>query len=211
MWLAFYNENVGDVLMLTRSVNTNEDLIEVTSQGNVTIIKDGESGDIVSVNIKGLADALKLDHSGQQFLSKEDLDHVNQAIQASGFDLEIDLDKSPKFVVGYVEELEAHEDSDHLSVTQTQVGPAKSLQIVCGASNIAQGQKILVALPGAVMPSGAIIWPGNLRGVDSFGMICSTRELNLTDIEDLPGIWELDDHFLPGTALEEVVDYYREA
>lgn len=55
------------------------------------------------------------------------------------------------------------------------------------------------------MPSGAIIWDGELRGVASHGMICSTRELNLTEIEDKPGIWVLPQDFAAGTPLAEVV------
>ena len=58
------------------------------------------------------------------------------------------------------------------------------------------------------MPSGAIIWPGELRGVESFGMICSTRELGLAHLEDLPGIWELRPQFSVGTALADVVAAY---
>ena len=68
---------------------------------------------------------------------------------------------------------------------------------------------VLVARPGAAMPNGMIIWPGELRGVESFGMICSTRELGLSDIEDLPGIWELKDSFEPGMSLKEVVASYK--
>lgn len=60
------------------------------------------------------------------------------------------------------------------------------------------------------MPSGAIIWPGELRGVASNGMICSTRELGLEAIENYPGIWELPSKFEVGTPLERVVDYYRD-
>lgn len=77
--------------------------------------------------------------------------------------------RSPKFVVGYVKECLPHEDSDHLSVTQTEVDNGEVLQIVCGAANIKKGQRVVVAKPGAVMPSGSIIWPGELRGVASNG------------------------------------------
>ena len=62
------------------------------------------------------------------------------------------------------------------------VGTEK-LQIVCGAKNIAQGQKVVVAKVGAVMPSGMMIKDAELRGVPSKGMICSERELGLTDSE----------------------------
>ena len=78
-----------------------------------------------------------------------------------------------KLVTGYVQSCVPHEDSDHLSVTQTEVANGEVLQIVCGAKNIREGLRVVVAQPGAMMPNGLIIWPGNLRGVDSYGMICS--------------------------------------
>ena len=53
----------------------------------------------------------------------------------------------------------------------------ETLQIVCGAPNVDAGQKVVVAKIGAVMPSGMLIKEGNLRGVDSYGMLCSAREL----------------------------------
>ena len=72
-----------------------------------------------------------------------------------------------------------HPDSDHLSITETEVGDGEVLQIVCGAANIRKGLKVVVAKPGAMMPDGLMIWPGTLRGVESFGMICSAKELHL--------------------------------
>lgn len=209
MWIAFYNEQgVGDVLMLTRG-NANENHLKFESNNNVTIIRDHSQNDeIFSVNIFNISETFKPSSNGNVDLTEEEVSKVNELIKNAGFDLEIEVDTDPKFVVGYVESCEKHEDSDHLSVTQTSVG-SEVLQIVCGASNIAQGMNVLVAKPGAVMPSGAIIWPGELRGVESFGMICSTRELGLTDIEDLPGIWELSSSLKAGTSLDEVVASYR--
>lgn len=208
MWLAFYNENVGDVLLLTRGGGVPDDFIETESQGNVTLIKDRRSSEVVSANIFNMKDAIKPANNGNITLTEADLEWVNEQIQAVGFNLTIDVDNTPKFVVGYVEEVEAHEDSDHLSITQTDIGD-EVVQIVCGASNIDEDQYVIVAKPGAVMPNGAIIWPGELRGEASNGMICSTSELGLSDIDDMPGIWELEDEFEPGTPLEEVVSFYR--
>lgn len=208
MWLAFYNENVGDVLLLTRGGGVPDDFIETESQGNVTLIKDRRSGEVVSANIFNMKDAIKPANNGNITLTEADLEWVNEQIQAVGFNLTIDVDNTPKFVVGYVEEVEAHEDSDHLSITQTDIGD-EVVQIVCGASNIDEDQYVIVAKPGAVMPNGTIIWPGELRGEASNGMICSTSELDLSDIDDMPGIWELEDEFEPGTPLEEVVSFYR--
>ena len=66
----------------------------------------------------------------------------------------------------------AHPDSDHLNICQVNIGD-KKVQIVAGAPNAALGLKTIVALPGAMMPSGALIFPGKLRGEDSYGMMCA--------------------------------------
>lgn len=208
MWLAFYNQQaVGDVLMLT-SGSISDDHVVTESNGDVTIIKDRTNDSIVAINLFNSSNTLDISGNGPIELNEEQANRVNGLIQAAGFDINVSFDNSPKFVVGYVEECVAHEDSDHLSITQTRVGENEVLQIVCGARNIAKGQHVLVAKPGAVMPSGGIIWPGALRGVESLGMICSTRELGLADLEDLPGIWELRPQFEAGTPLNEVIAAY---
>src|SRR5699024_11340389 len=81
-----------------------------------------------------------------------------------------------KFVVGYAQEKQFHENADKLTVCQVDVGD-ETLQIVCGAPNVEQGQKVVVAKVGATMPSGMKIKQTKLRGVSSYGMICSKREL----------------------------------
>ena len=82
-------------------------------------------------------------------------------------------------VVGKVITCEMHPDSDHLHVCTVDVGEAEPLQIVCGAPNVAAGQKVPVALSGAVLPGGVKIKKGKLRGVVSNGMICSHEELGI--------------------------------
>jgi tRNA-binding protein len=82
------------------------------------------------------------------------------------------------------------------------VGDGEEHQIVCGAPNIAQGQKVVVALPGTLMPNGEQIWPGALRGVDSYGMICSARELGLPHAPQKRGIMVVPDNFEVGAEFE---------
>ncbi len=86
-------------------------------------------------------------------------------------------------VVGFVQEATRHPESDHLSVCKVDVGEKHGgvLQIVCGAPNVAAGQFVPVALVGVTMPGGLVIKKAKLRGVESSGMICSERELGLTD------------------------------
>jgi len=111
------------------------------------------------------------------------------------------VDFTPKFVVGYVESAEKHPDADKLSICQVETDQG-TVQIVCGAPNVATGQKVVVAKPGAVMPSGLIIRPSKLRGESSQGMICSARELNLPDAPQEKGILVLDDEYEVGKAFE---------
>ncbi|MEY3767559.1 MAG: hypothetical protein RLZZ11_629 [Cyanobacteriota bacterium] len=94
-------------------------------------------------------------------------------------------------VVGFVRDRQPHPNADKLSVCQVEVGADAPLQIVCGASNVRAGIHVPVALVGAVLPAVDLtIKPAELRGVASSGMICSLKELGLTDSSD--GIAILD-------------------
>jgi phenylalanyl-tRNA synthetase beta chain len=84
-------------------------------------------------------------------------------------------------VVGFVAEREKHPDADKLNVCQVDVGAPERLQIVCGAANVAAGQKVVVSIVGAQLPGGVKIKKAKLRGVESQGMICSARELGMND------------------------------
>lgn len=84
-------------------------------------------------------------------------------------------------VVGYVKQREKHPDADKLSVCIVDAGQGEDLQIVCGAKNVAAGQKVPVALVGAKLPDGLRIKRAKLRGVESQGMICSAKELGMND------------------------------
>lgn len=101
-------------------------------------------------------------------------------------------------VIGYVESCIQHENADKLKVCQIDVGD-KVLQIICGAPNIAGGQKVIVALPGAVLPGDFKIKKAKIRGVASNGMVCSLAELGVQDFEkEELGIYVLDDDALVG-------------
>ena len=97
-------------------------------------------------------------------------------------------------VVGEVIECEMHPDSDHLHVCKVNIG-TEILQIVCGAPNVRIGLKVIVALPGAVLPGEFKIKAGKIRGIESNGMLCSIAELGLDSKflkpEDKEGIHEL--------------------
>jgi phenylalanyl-tRNA synthetase beta chain len=107
------------------------------------------------------------------------------------------------FVVGRVLSVEKHPDADKLSVCEVDAGEG-GRTIVCGARNVAAGQTVPVALPGAVMPDGTRLGKAKLRGVESDGMILSEAELQIGD--DAAGIAVFDeDGLAPGTPLSDVI------
>jgi phenylalanyl-tRNA synthetase beta chain len=92
-------------------------------------------------------------------------------------------------VVAHVKSVAQHPNADKLRVTEVDAGTGETLTIVCGAPNVAAGQKVPCALVGASLP-GLVIRKANLRGVESNGMLCSARELGLS--EDHAGLLVLD-------------------
>ncbi|CAK1221932.1 tRNA-binding EMAP/Myf domain (EMAP) [Fructobacillus cardui] len=184
--IAVYNQAaVGDILMLTFAPATGK--VAQETKGQVTKVVDAESQQTLGINIEGAGASLALtDQAGQVFLTESQVAQVNQILQDAGFDDAIAVEQS-NLVVGEVVSMTAHPDSDHLYVTQANVGNGESLQIVSGSPNMQEGIRVVVAKPGSMMPSGAIIWDGALRGVPSAGMIVSGRELKLPGAPDKPG------------------------
>lgn len=104
-------------------------------------------------------------------------------------------------VVAEVVECVEHPDSDHLHVTKLNIGEPELIQVVCGAPNVAAGQKVLVATIGTVLGEDFKIKKGKMRGVESFGMICAEDELGIG--EDHSGIMVLDPAAVPGTPAKD--------
>ncbi|MGC2372302.1 MAG: phenylalanine--tRNA ligase subunit beta [Solirubrobacteraceae bacterium] len=112
------------------------------------------------------------------------------------------------FVVGRVLTVEPHPDADRLRVCEVDTGEDSPAGIVCGAPNVAAGQTVAVALPGATMPDGSRIKAAKLRGVPSSGMILAADELQIDS--DHGGIMVLDESIVdaelaPGTPLQDVL------
>jgi phenylalanyl-tRNA synthetase beta chain len=106
------------------------------------------------------------------------------------------------FVVGKVVRCEKHPKADRLSACMVDTGDGER-PIVCGAPNVATGQTVAVALPGARMPNGEKLRKAKLRGIPSEGMILAVDELEIGDDHD--GIMELDESLAAGTPLSEVL------
>lgn len=195
MWISFYNkEGIGDTLLLS-SGTTDRYNVSIKTVGDITQVSQMDTGQVIGYNLANISKHLDLSEKLGNFeLSPQEQSRVLDLIKQAGFDTS-HLDLSPKaaLVVGYVETCQPHPDSDHLSITQTRISEDQVLQIVCGAPNVKAGQKVVVASPGTVMPNGAVIWPGQLRGVDSFGMLCSARELGIDTGNQKKGILVLGD------------------
>jgi phenylalanyl-tRNA synthetase beta chain len=142
-------------------------------------------------------------------LTSDELAHL---LTMSGLEVEELEPVAPPFtnvVVAQVREVAKHPDADRLNVCQVDVGNGALLNIVCGAPNVRPGMKVPCALAGAVLPPGAdgnpfLIKVGKLRGVESQGMLCSARELKLS--EDHGGLLELPEDAPIGRNFR---DYYH--
>lgn len=194
---VFYNPSgIGDVLIIPIKDGNRYELT-YESFGDVTKIT--ENGHVLGYNIFHASSYLDFDHleAGAIKLTEQLVTDIEKAFAKNDLNERLDVDLSPKFVVGHVLEKEKHSNADKLSVCQVDVGK-ETLQIVCGAPNVSAGQKVVVAKPGAIMPSGLKIKPTELRGVPSNGMICSQKELGLPITQKEKGIYVLDDSFTIG-------------
>lgn len=200
MKVAYNKAHVGDVLLVQLSM---EPIVKTAMDraGDVAILKEETTGEVKAFNLFNASKYVELDVAGNVEVTPELVEKLEAALKANGAEISLDVDFSPKFVVGYVESKEKHPNADKLSVCKVNVGD-ETLQIVCGAPNVDAGQKVVVAKVGAVMPSGLLIKEGNLRGEDSFGMLCSARELAIPGAPEVKGILVLEDSAEVGSPFE---------
>jgi phenylalanyl-tRNA synthetase beta chain len=134
-------------------------------------------------------------------------EEIAERLTAAGLELDtlhrVGVGAPDEFVVGRVLSAEQHPDADRLSVCQVDDGSGETRTIVCGAPNVAAGQTVAVARPGAVMPDGTVLGKAKLRGIESSGMILAEDELGIG--EDHAGIMVLDGEAEPGSALTDVL------
>jgi phenylalanyl-tRNA synthetase beta chain len=142
-------------------------------------------------------------------LSAAELAHL---LTMSGLEVEECRDVAPPFtgvVVGHVLKMEKHPNADKLKVCQVDVGAAHPLGIVCGAPNVVEGMKVPCAIVGARLPGPTPDKPleikaATMRGVESRGMLCSARELGLSD--DHSGLLKLAEDALIGRDVRELLE-----
>ncbi|MEY8751872.1 YtpR family tRNA-binding protein [Alkalicoccobacillus gibsonii] len=194
---VFYNlKGVGDTLLISLS-NTEVAEQSYERTGNIARIFDTETNKTIGYNVFNASTFGVIDDSGVVELTDSVKSLIQSAFSKEGMTLSFDGADQPTFVVGYVTSKEKHPNADKLGICQVDVGQ-ETLQIVCGAPNVEAGQKVVVALVGAVMPSGLQIKQASLRGVESNGMICSAKELNLPNAPEEKGILVLDESYEAG-------------
>jgi phenylalanyl-tRNA synthetase beta chain len=137
-----------------------------------------------------------------------DVQAIEQRLTMTGTKVEAihhhGVPSTDNFVLGRVLSAEQHPNADRLRVCSVELGPpAGPATIVCGAPNVAAGQTVAVARPGAVMPDGAKLGTAKLRGVVSEGMILAESELEIGPGGS--GIMVLDGDLAPGTPLQEAL------
>ncbi len=141
-------------------------------------------------------------------IKDKDINEIAENMTRVGneYDEASSLIKANKLVVGEVIECDMHPESDHLHITKINVGK-EVLDIVCGAPNMRKGIKVIVALPGAILPGGTIK-ESTIRGAKSNGMCCSLAELGLDKKflteKDIEGIHEFPQDALVG---EDAIKY----
>lgn len=158
---------------------------------------------------------MKISYNWLSSYIKTDLEvqKIGEILTNTGLEVEAientasELQELKGVVVGKVITLEKHPNADKLKVATVDVGIGENLQIVCGAPNIAEEQKVPVATVGTVLKgadgTSFTIKEAKLRGVDSFGMICSEAELGVSDNHD--GIWVLEPAYKIGTPISELI------
>ena len=137
-------------------------------------------------------------------LSSDELAHL---LTMAGLEVEALEAVAPAFnnvVVAEVLEVVKHPNADRLNVCQVNVGEAQPLTIVCGAANVAVGVKVPCARIGAVLPGDFAIKQAKVRNVESFGMLCSEKELGLAT--ESSGLWLLPDDAPVGKTLREYLE-----
>ena len=137
-------------------------------------------------------------------LSSDELAHV---LTMAGLEVEALEAVAPAFnnvVVAEVLEVVKHPNADRLNVCQVNVGETSPLTIVCGAANVAAGVKVPCARIGALLPGDFAIKQAKVRNVESFGMLCSAKELGLA--EESQGLWLLPPDAPVGKTLREYLD-----
>lgn len=190
----FYNKkNLNDTLVISVSNQVQSD-IEMNDDYYAFYYEK----ELVGLNIFNFSKYMKLEE-GFLYPTKEIIQTIKKITK---IDLTKHIDKN--FVVGKVKNAQKI-GGTHLHWCDVIVSDDSVLKIVCGAPNVATGQFVVVAMVGTSMPHGIPILKGKIQGFESFGMLCSAKELNLKNKEKQEGIILLDEtKYQIGSLFKEV-------
>lgn len=184
----FYNkQGIGDVL-LVRFLPS--EVVSHQRINNLCVLYDG-SQKVIGYQVFEASSIFTSLVDGGYFFHQATLQSLNVLLEQAGFDV-IEADDAPKFIVGLVRECESHPNSNHLHMCKVDLGD-HVVSLVCGATNVVPGLRVVCAVPNAVLPSGNVILDSEVMGVASSGMLCSYQELQIP--VDQAGIIELDEGY----------------
>lgn len=193
--LYYDYESIGDVLLIVFDSNTIPNVIK-RDNDVVSLYKDDK---LIGINIFNISKIMKIKAKGYiPLVSDRVLEVINTILKNSNV-AELPAQKESGFRVAKIVDIEEHPDSEHLHICTVDIGEKEPLQIVCGAFNAKKDLICVCATPYTFMPNGQSIIPNKLLGIDSYGMLCSGRELNLEGYEGKRGLLELDESYAIGS------------
>lgn len=193
--LYYDYESIGDVLLIVFDSNTIPNVIK-RDNDVVSLYKDDK---LIGINIFNISKIMKIKAKGYiPLVSDRVLEVINTILKNSNVP-ELPDQKDSGFKVAKIVDIEEHPDSEHLHICTVDIGEKEPLQIVCGAFNARKDLICVCATPYTFMPNGQSIIPNKLLGIDSYGMLCSGRELNLEGYEGKRGLLELDESYAIGS------------
>lgn len=201
MYSLFYNYKLlGDILFI---IFDNEKIPNnVVKEDNVTKIYYQDN--LIGVNIFNFSKIIKIKANGLIPLpNKELINVINSILSQHNID-NLPYKEESGFKIGKILSVEEHPESDHLHILKVDIG-SEILDIVCGAYNVKVDAIVVVATLGTTMFDGSVIKKGKLLGVESNGMCCSEKELNLTDDQTKRGLLILDDTYKIGSDFFAVI------
>ncbi|WP_052663888.1 YtpR family tRNA-binding protein [Mycoplasmoides alvi] len=175
----FYNfQTLQDTLVV--KISGNKIPSKTIFKNNLLFFYDNENN-ILGFNIHKVSEKkLKLNYG----LNEPTPYLIQELEKITNLELSHFVNKIP-FVVGVIKDVEKISNS-HLNYCTVDIGEEQLKKIICGANNVKPNIKVVVALPGCIMPNGQEIFKSKLMNFESEGMICSAKELNLFDSKNIP-------------------------
>lgn len=186
----YYNyKTIGDVLIIEFIPEFYPNRI-VKSNDVVSLYKDDI---LIGINIFNISNIIKIKANGIIYkINDKVLEVINSILKNEGLN-ELSKLNDSGIKVCKIKEINEHPLSEHLHLVKVSIGSDKLIDVVCGAYNIKEDMKTLYASLGSFLPNGKRILPSKLLKEDSFGMLCSTIDLNLTSLGLKRGLIDLSD------------------